>query len=537
MGKYLNSINACSLYRSETLKPYFVDKTMMLLELFPLIREGSNFICITRPRRFGKTVMANMISSFLSQGQVSKDIFENLTISQSESYQQFLNQYNVIHISFNELPRKCTTYEQYMERIENRLLEDLKQAYPDCKIRDDEAIWDALTDIHEMTQVQFVFIFDEWDFIFHRSFVTESNKKEFISFLSSLLKDKPYVSLAYMTGILPITKYSSGSELNMFLEYTMATQARFGDYFGFTEAEVDDLFERYLRNWSQPVIDREGLRIWYNGYHTAIGERVYNPRSVVAALSNNQLADYWTSSGPYDEIYYYIEKNVADVRDDLVFMTAGEGVSARIQEYAASSMNLKTREEIYSAMVVYGFLSYENGKVFIPNQELMHQFIDMLKKKSSLGYVYQLARASERMLEATLAGDTKTMTEILSYAHDTETPLLSYNNESELSALVNLVYLSARDLYDIQREDKAGTGFVDFIFYPKYDLRADGIILELKVNHTPEEAIQQIKDRNYALRFKGKLGEPALYRGRILAVGICYDKITKEHCCKVEVLS
>lgn len=141
------------------------------------------------------------------------------------------------------------------------------------------------------------------------------------------------------------------------------------------------------------------------------------------------------------------------------------------------------------------------------------------------------------MLEATLAGDTKTMTEILSYAHDTETPLLSYNNESELSALVNLVYLSAHDLYDIQREDKAGTGFVDFIFYPKYDLRADGIILELKVNHTPEEAIQQIKDRNYALRFKGKLGEPALYRGRILAVGISYDKITKEHCCKVEVLS
>lgn len=528
MGKYLNSIHSCSLYRSETLKPYFVDKSMILEELFPLIREGGNFICITRPRRFGKTVMANMISSFLGKGQASSDIFDRLAISKTELYQQYLNQSHVIQISFNELPRKCRTYEQYIERIENRLLEDLQGAYPECVIKGDEALWDVLTDIHEKTQTQFVFIFDEWDFIFHRDFVTDTNKKDFISFLSSLLKDKPYVSLAYMTGILPITKYSSGSELNMFLEYTMATQARFGDYFGFTEIEVDALYERYLRNCQQPTITREGLRTWYNGYHTAAGERVYNPRSVVAALGNNQLADYWTSSGPYDEIYYYIEKNVADVRDDLVLMTAGEGVTAKVQEYAASSMNLKTRDEIFSAMVVYGFLSYENGKVLIPNEELMNQFVAMLKKESSLGYVYQLAKESERMLKATLSGDTKTMVEILSYAHDTETPLLSYNNETELSALVNLVYLSARDIYDIQREDKAT--------YPKKDYHADGIILELKVNRTPEEAIQQIRDRNYVLRFKGKLGETPLCDGRILAVGISYDKVTKEHSCKVEVL-
>lgn len=536
MGKYLNSINSYSLFRSETRKPYFVDKSMMLLELLPLIHEGNNFVCITRPRRFGKTVMANMISSFLGRGQDSSDIFDQLQISRNKGYQEYLNQCDVIHISFNELPRKCGAYEPYIERIENRLLHDLQQAYPDCGISDDEALWDALMDIHEKYLTRFVFIFDEWDFIFHRNYVTESNKKDFVSFLSSLLKDKPYVSLAYMTGILPITKYSSGSELNMFLEYTMATQVRFGDYFGFTETEVDDLYHRYLENCMQPAVLRDGLRTWYNGYHTAAGERVYNPRSVVAALSNNQLADYWTSSGPYDEIYYYIEKNVADVREDLVLMTAGEAVSAKVQEYAASSMDLKTRDEIFSAMVVYGFLSYEDGKVFIPNQELMDQYLDMLKKESSLGYVYRLAKESERMLEATLSGDTKTMTEILSYAHDTETPLLSYNNETELSALVNLVYLAARDVYDIQREDKAGIGYVDFIFYPKTDASADGIILELKVNHTPEAAIQQIKDRNYALRFRGKLGEHTFPERRVLAVGISYDKDTKKHSCKVEAL-
>ncbi len=114
--------------------------------------------------------------------------------------------------------------------------------------------------------------------------------------------------------------------------------------------------------------------------------------------------------------------------------------------------------------------------------------------------------------------------------------LLSYNNETDLTAVVNLVYLAARDRYRVEREDKAGVGYVDFIFYPEIDYSADGIILELKVNHTPEEAIQQIKEKKYALKFQGKIGEKIKYTGRVLAVGIGYDKEKKVQRCKVEVL-
>ena len=199
-------------------------------------------------------------------------------------------------------------------------------------------------------------------------------------------------------------------------------------------------------------------------------------------------------------------------------------------------MNLSTKDEIFSAMVVYGFLSHDKGKVFIPNKELMDKFKDMLEKEPSLGYVYRLARESERMLKATLAGDINTMLEILEYAHDTEIPLLSYNNETELTAVVNLVYLASRDFYRIEREDKAGRGYVDFIFYPEKDKSDDCIILELKVDSTPDEAIRQIKDRKYELRFKGRLGEETDYTGRILAVGISYDRNTKKHSCGIEVL-
>lgn len=201
-----------------------------------------------------------------------------------------------------------------------------------------------------------------------------------------------------------------------------------------------------------------------------------------------------------------MRENVHAVRDDLAMLVSKMAVPAKVREYAATSMELRTKDEIFSAMVVYGFLNYENGLVSIPNKELMEKFADMLQKEPSLGYVHRLAAVSDRMLRATLDGDTKTMEDILEYAHNTESPLLHYGNEAELTMLVNMVYLSARDKYHIERQDKAGIGYVDFIFYP-IRREDDGMILELKVDRTALDAVQQIKERKYALKFQGRLGE------------------------------
>ena len=254
------------------------------------------------------------------------------------------------------------------------------------------------------------------------------------------------------------------------------------------------------------------------------------------ALRFNQLSNYWTSSGPYDEIFYYIRNDIDQIKNDLALMVSGEGIDAKIDEFAASAMELKSRNQIYSAMVVYGLLTFINGKVFIPNKELMLKYEELLQTEKSLGYVYQLAQISDQMLKATLSGDTQKVAEILQYAHNTESPILSYNSEIELSAIVNLVYLSARNKYRIERENKAGKGYVDFIFYP-WNTTDPCIILELKVDASPEKAIQQIKDKDYVLCFQGKLGEERKYTGEILGVGISYDRTTKEHQCKIEILS
>ena len=535
MGMFLNPLVPAAAYKKIASSRFFVDKSRLLEEIIQSMDDNQKYICITRPRRFGKTVMANMIGAFFGKGADSRDVFLGLRIAESKFFEKHLNQHDVIYIDFSRVSKNCSSYCEYIERIQDGLYGDLAAAYPALDADSEEALWDTFQKIFDRTGKSFVFILDEWDALFHLPFVSEKEKQEYLLFLKNLFKDQIYAELVYMTGVLPITKYSSGSELNMFLEYDMATKIKYSEYFGFLDGEVDTLYRTYRETTPQPKITREDLHSWYDGYHTAAGLRIYNPRSVVCALTDNQLANYWTSSGPYDEIFYYIRGNIDAVRDDMALMTAGERTASRIRSYAAASMELKTREEIFSAMVVYGLLTYEDGYVFIPNKELMSQFQELLMTKDSLGYVHRLAAASEKMLQATLSGDTETMARILSYAHDTESPILSYNSEAELSAVVNLVYLAARDKYRVEREDRAGKGFVDFIFYPERK-DEDGIILELKVDASPEEAVQQIIDKKYLLRFKGRLGEKRKFTGRILAVGISYDRKTKVHACKVEEL-
>ena len=526
MGQFLNNKEPYDKFKTVMNGTYFVDKSEILEELIPALQQEQRFFCITRPRRFGKTVMANMIAAFFENtGEPS--LFEHLHIAEYAGYKEQAGKHDVIYIDFSEMPRECQNYQEYIDRVQDGLVRDIQEAYPELVIENNAAVWDILSLVFNQTGHKFIFVIDEWDAVFHSSFITEKDKKDYLLFLKLLLKGQSYVELAYMTGVLPIAKYSDGSELNMFLEYNMATRVRFSEYFGFSDEEVDMLYQRYLEKTKKPQITRESLREWYDGYHTAAGERLYNPRSVVCALTDNQLSNYWVSSGKYDSIFTYIQYNVDQIQNDLTLMFAGEKIPSGIQEYAATAQELKTKEEIYSAMVVYGLLTYDNGMVFIPNKELMGSYASMMKKEQSLGYIYRLANVSSQMLQATLAGDTETMSKIIQYAHNTEVPILSYNNETELSAIINLVYLSARDQYRVEREDKAGKGYVDYIFYPvRYN--QDCIILELKVGHTPEEAIAQIKEKEYALRFKGKTAAQDKYTGRILAVGISYNKETKE---------
>lgn len=368
---FLNTIEPYEKYKVVVEDTYFVDKTALLEELIPALGKENRFFCITRPRRFGKTIMANMAGAFFGRAADGRDLFNRLEISGFQAYQAHLNRHNVIYIDFSNMPENCGTYIQYIERIIHGLKDDLLEEYPDVVSDSGKAVWDILSEIFQKTRQRFIFIMDEWDAVFHMPFITEKEQEQYLLFLKMLLKSKVYVELAYMTGILPIAKYSDGLELNMFVEYGMATSERFSGYFGFLDKEVDTLLDIYKKTTESPRLSRSDLRDWYDGYHTAAGDRLYNPRSIVCALENNQIKNYWTSSGVYDSIIGYVKDNVADIRDDLAILFAGGSISADVQEYAAVSRQLETKDEIYSAMVVYGLLTYENGEVMIPNRELV----------------------------------------------------------------------------------------------------------------------------------------------------------------------
>lgn len=535
MGYYLNNNVCYEAYRYITQMEYFVDKTEILNELFPIMNTENRFVCITRPRRFGKTAAANLVAAFFSKGCDSRDLFRDLKIKAHPAFTEHLNSHNVIAIDFSKMPFPCEDYDAYITSIVRKLMADLNAQYSDFDFSAEDAPWDALEMIRSRTGERFIFVMDEWDFIFHDETFREKDYMKFLRFLQNLLKSQAYVELAYMTGILPIAKYSSGSPLNMFSEYTMANMEmlRFHSCFGFTEQEVQMLFRQYCFKTPKPAFAFDDLKIWYNGYQTAGGESVFNPRSVNCALSENHLGAYWSSTGPYDEIFFYINHNLHEVQEDILRMVAGEWIDVSIKNFSAETMELNSREDIFSAMLVYGMLTYQDGKAAIPNRELMQKYEEVLQKKE-MGYVAKLARESEEMLLATLAQDTETMERILSYVHDTEVPILNYNNEADLGALVNLIYLSARDRYRIEREDRAGCGYADFIFYPKK--AADtALILELKVDASPEDAIRQIEEKKYALRV-AKFFREQRQNGVILAVGLTYNRKTKKHVCMVKQL-
>lgn len=218
-----------------------------------------------------------------------------------------------------------------------------------------------------------------------------------------------------------------------------------------------------------------------------------------------------------------------------MLLVAGERVEADISEYATTAPVLEKRDEILSAMVVYGYLNYYDGCVRIPNKELEIEFDRIIRTEPKYSYMRELEKESARILQATYDGDEETVGKVLAIVHTTESPLKAYNDEAELSGSVKLAYIAARNTYDIQREDQAGIGYVDYIFYP-HNRSDDGIIIELKVDDSPETALQQIKDKNYAMKFQGKVGEQPRTTGRIILVGIGYNRKDKVHRCRIEVV-
>lgn len=530
---FLNSGTGYALFLYEAHKKAYVDKSLLIHEVYQYSNDTNRYICITRPRRFGKTVAANMIAAFFdeSTAEESRFLFDRLEVGKLRTHQMQewernrdaslcwpqQGKHKVIRINMIDvISDELRSYQAFREALVRRLSADLREAYPDLFFTDE-----SLPEKLDKTGDRFIFIIDEWDAVFEASFMTEADRQSYVLFLKSLLKDKKYVHFVYMTGILPIAKYSSGSSLNMFHEFSAFEDAIFYPYFGLTEAEISDLMMK--RELTKPTMG--DLSAWYDGYSREDGVHIFNPASVTKALREGICRNNWTGTGPMNEVRDIIRNNIQNVREDILRMVGGETLELRLSGFTAEKSRITTRDEILSAMVVYGFLSYDKGHLRIPNHELMLKFKEALATEQ-VG-LRQTLDESKALLQATLDRNHREVARLLEELHDEKIPFFQYNDENSLACVVTVGYLYALDHYRIYREAKARKGFVDFLFDPlnKNDLP---IILELKYNHSAKNALKCIHERGYVQRFKSHKS--------VLLVGINYSERTKKHTCLTEVV-
>lgn len=522
MGIYLNPGNygfAESL-RSEI----YVDKTGLIAYTNKVLNSRQKFVCISRPRRFGKTMAAEMLVAYYSQGCDSRELFQRLEIAKHPSFEEHLNQYNVLFLNIQRFLSRAGNAKDVPAYLQSIVLKDLRKTYPEIIEASAQSLSVALEDIFLETRKGFIFILDEWDCIFRENKEDKTAQVVYLDFLRDLFKDQPYVNLVYMTGILPIKKYGTHSALNMFREFSMTEPDVLAPYVGFTEEEVKQLCKTWHKDF------REAQR-WYDGYRFYDRYHIYNPKSVVDAMQSLRFSSFWTQTETFEALRVYIDMDYDGLKDAIVQMLGGGRCTIDTSSFTNDMATFQTKDDVLTLLIHLGYLGYnaEKQQVFIPNEEIRSEFVSSIRV-SGWQEVMQSITASEALLEATLNRDTDAVAKGLDAVHMDTTSILSYNNENALSCVISLAYYSARNYYYLKRELPAGKGFADMVFTPRSNSPdKPAMIVELKWNQSAQGAIQQVKDKQYVKALEG-------YSGTVFLVGINYNKETKQHECLIETI-
>jgi len=515
MGIYLNPRN--TLFQNMVNSEIYVDHSLLIAAANKVINTENNKLCVSRPRRFGKSTDANMLVAYYSKGCDSSNIFNSLKISQTDLYQKHLNQHHVIHLNMQEFLSMTSSIDDMLGLLSEEIIEELEDCFHVKNSKNILSLY--LSKVFSKTNEPFIFIIDEWDCIFREYKEDKEAQKKYLDFLRNLLKDKPYVELAYMTGILPIKKYGTHSALNMFEEISMVDPELIPEYMGFSENEVQKLCEKYDVNF-------EEMKQWYDGYHLTDTISTFSPRSVIASITRKKFGNYWTSTETYEALQIYIDMNFDGLKDDVVKLLAGEHVPVQTSSFQNDMTTFKSKDDVLTLLIHLGYLGYnsEDRSCFIPNKEVTDSFINSIRNSDWQETTKALLN-SQALLEATWNRDEESVAKYIEEAH-LDTSILTYNNENALAYTISIAYMTARNDYTIVREMPSGKGFADMIFIPRYDKPA--MVIELKWDQDANTAIQQIKEKNYP-----KVLEK--YKEHLLLVGISYDKQTKKHVCQIEV--
>ncbi len=529
----------------------FVDKTDFLEKTNALFNTDGKLLAVTRPRRFGKTVTAHMLSAYYSKGYAGQNIFDKLEIANRASFAEHLNKYDVIYIDMNTIDGLFDGYSNKKQKVEGvndlvdyfeySIIKELKSSdiFSKCLEKhqiENTGLLETLLAITQDLNTKFIFIMDEWDLMYREYCNNEALQKKFIKLLKNLFKadgGQDCFALAYLTGILPIKKYNSQSALNGFDEYNMLSPGDYAPYFGFTEDEITQIVES-----PNCKVSHKDLKEWYEGYKIK-GVDIYNPNSVCKAVTRNECISYWSKTSSNEEVVRLINMNFDGIKKDIMNLIEGAKVQFDCGNFQNDMVTIEEKDDVFSLLVCLGYLGCsdlaegedEDLKLaYVPNKEIKRALMGIIRKQEWYERMETIKR-SENLLKAILELDGTTAAALIQDVHNSPAvTLLDYNDEESLTYCVMTGLLwSTLGKYISRREEQAGKGRADLIYEPAIKGTAPLILVEFKYDGSAEEAIAQIKTQEYFKRYTGQ------YRN-IIIVGINYSTKTKDHQCLIEKL-
>lgn len=521
MGIYVNPENHS--FKKALNSKIYIDKTNLIAAINDRIGTSDCFLCVSRPRRFGKSMAANMLAAYYSRGCDSRALFAGKEIAEKASYKIHLNQHSVIRLDIQRFLFDESHLPIFIDEIQARVIQELREEYGEIFRSGPYGLPGVLEQIHAHTGDNFVFIIDEWDCVFRIAKEYIEIQKKYLDFLRGLFKGAEYVELAYMTGILPIKKYGEHSAINIFNEYSMIEPRDLGEYFGFTEEEVRTQCREH-------DIDYEKMKKWYDGYQLD-DLFVYNPKSVVDALTWKDFQSYWTGTETYEALKIYIDLNFDGLKEAIIKMLGNGRCRINTRKFQNDMTTFKTKDDVLTLLIHLGYLTYDRkaGEAFIPNQEIAQEFKNAVEGPGWDGVVQALEQSTD-LLQKTWEMNEKAVAGHLEKIHTETASILKYNDETALTGTILMAYYSAKAYYvNPVLELPSGRGFADVVYLPKRETEKPALVIELKWKKSAEGAIRQIREKQYASWIEN-------YTGDVLLVGINYDE-KKGHTCVIEKLS
>ena len=527
----------------------FVDKTQFIDEVIGRFNTTRKFLAVTRPRRFGKTITAHMLSAFFSKGCDSKEMFKGLKISESKNYQDHLNKYDVIYWDMNSVRDNFMAYiddsslhiegiDDIVDYMQYVTLHELKKHEQFNEIINSDSLIGkkSLKQAIAVTKNKFVLIMDEWDLIYREYREDTALQKKFIDLLRSLFKSddgQACFHLAYLTGILPIKKYNSQSALNNFKEYNMLSPEPYEKYFGFTEDEITEIVKSPYCS-----LTHEDLKTWYEGYKLNKVD-IYNPNSVASAVSDKKCNSYWSGTSSNKEVVRLINMNFDGIKNDILNLIAGAKIMFDYETFQNDMVSIENKDQLFSLLVCLGYLGCEekgDGSTcrlaYVPNREIRSALSSIVRKQSWYTSSSIIER-SETLFGAIASMDAERTAKIVQEIHNSpNVSLLRYNSEEALvfCVIAGLMWRTEYD-YESYRELQSGKGAIDLVYVPRWSDDLPIMLIEFKRDASAEEALEQIKAKDYPSRYC-----ESECTNDILMIGLSYNSKTKEHQCVIEKL-